>query len=198
MNPTLATLSALLRETLSDPRAGMRRVLDIGLPVEARWQALALVAVVSAILSQISIFLGPMGQGGGMMPGMGGSPVRVVILQVLVLALIVFGVDRIGRAMGGRGSFVDALLVVVWLQVVMIALQLVQVVALILVPPLAALIGLASVALFFWMLTSFVTELHGFASRGRVFGVVLLSFFAMAFVLAFLLTLLGVAPGMEG
>ena len=194
MDPTLANLGALLRETFSDPRGGMRRVLDLGLPMAARWQALALVAVVSALLSQLSVMLTPMAPGTEPLPGFGGGAFRVLILQLVLLVLFVAGLDRIGRAMGGRGTFPDAVLVIAWLQVIMVALQVAQVVALLLVPPMAMLVGLVSVGVFFWMLTGFACELHGFDNRGRVFGVILLSFFALAFVLAFALSIFGFQP----
>jgi hypothetical protein len=53
--------------------------------------------------------------------------------------------------------------------VVMVALQLVQFVAFLLSPALAGMIGLAGLVLFFWLMSSFIAELHGFASRGAVF-----------------------------
>ena len=62
----------------------------------------------------------------------------------------------------------------VWLQLLTVALQLLQLVASVIAPPLAGLIGLGGFVLFLWLMTAFIAELHGFRSRGLVFlGMVL-------------------------
>jgi DNA-binding transcriptional regulator of glucitol operon len=78
---------------------------------------------------------------------------------------------------------------VVWLQVIMLGVQVVQVVALIIAPPVAAIINLAGLVLFFWLMTSFIAELHGFTSRGKVLAGILVTSFAVAMILVFLLLL---------
>jgi hypothetical protein len=112
------------------------------------------------------------------------SPFRTAIVQWLFLALSVLLIHRVGRAFGGRGSFEDALLVVVWLQLVMLAVQVVQLVALALAPPLAGIIGLASIVLFFWLMSGFIAELHGFASRQKVLVGMLLVIFGAGLAIA--------------
>lgn len=197
MTLKLADLAALLRDTLTAPRPTMRRILDLGLPAGDMAAALALVAVISAILSEVTIYLTPVPGGSEMLRGMAGGPLMVAGLQLALLILIVAGIHRVGRAMGGQGDLAGAIVVVVWMQVVMIALQLAQLVTLVLIPPLASLIGLFSIAVFFWMMSSFVAELHRFDSLGRVFAMLLLGFVALALVLTFVLSLLGVAPSAE-
>lgn len=190
MDLTLPALAALVRESIADPRAAARRVLALPVPAEARWMLLALVVVVSVILTQLALWLFGMAD-----PSAGPvSPLLSGGLQAAVLVVIVAAVDRIGRLFGGRGSFADALLLVTWLQVVMIALQLVQLLVLILVPPLGGLVTLASLVIFFWVFTGFVAELHGFASRGQVFVVILMSLFLLSFLVATVLAMLGITP----
>jgi hypothetical protein len=197
MTLNLADLPALLRDTFTAPRPTMRRLLDAGLPLGAMAEALVLVAVISAILSEITIFLTPVPGGSEMIRGMAGGPLAIAVLQLVLLVLIVTGIDRVGRSMGGQGDLTGAIVVVVWMQVVMIALQLAQLVTLVLVPPLASLIGLLSIAVFFWMMSSFVAELHRFDSLGRVFAALLLGFVGLALVLTLILSLLGIAPPTE-
>ncbi|MGF6859960.1 hypothetical protein ABIE69_000515 [Rhodobacteraceae bacterium MBR-64] len=197
MNQTSAPFLSLLRVTFGDPRAGMRGVLNMGLPLRASVELLVLTAVVSAVLSEISVYLAPMPEGAELVRSIAALPISVVLLQVAFLGIVVIGIDRIGRAMGGRGDLTGAVLVVAWVQVVMIALQLAQMLAMVLVPPFSMLIGLASIGIFFWMITNFITELHGFAQRGRVFAVVFAGFMVLAMVLAFVLTSLGFVPPME-
>jgi hypothetical protein len=65
-------------------------------------------------------------------------------------------------------------LIVVWLQCLTLVLQLLQLVALVIAPPLAGIIGLGGFVLFLWLMTHFIAELHGFRNRGLVFlGMVL-------------------------
>ena len=58
----------------------------------------------------------------------------------------------------------------------------------VLVPPLAGILALAEVALFFWLLVHFVAELHGFKSLVATFAGVLgglcLLILALAVILA--------------
>ena len=58
----------------------------------------------------------------------------------------------------------------IWLQFIMALLQAVQLVAVLILPLLAALLGLVGLGLFFWLLTGFVAELHGFRSPMQVFA----------------------------
>jgi hypothetical protein len=118
------------------------------------------------------------------------SPFRSAVIQWVILAVTVFAIHRIGRAFGGRASLPDALLVVVWLQVIMLAVQVVQLVVLILFAPLAGLVNLAGLVLFFWLFTSFIAEIHGFASRWAVLAGVIGAGFAIAFVLVVVLSML--------
>ena len=99
-------------------------------------------------------------------------------------------IHRVGKAFGGRGSFPDALLIVVWLQLLTLALQLLQLVASLVAPPLVGVIGLGGFVLFLWLMTAFIAELHGFASRGLVFLGMILTAIAAGFVLGIVLILL--------
>lgn len=182
-------LSALARLTLSDPRRAARVLLAEGVPTRARSAGLLLVAVVSALLASLQAFegTGPMDPLSAFMLS---SPFRAAVMQWLFLALSVVLVDRVGRAFGGRGSFADALLVVVWLQLLMLVLQVAQLVVTFVSPVLAGLLGLAGFGVFLWLMTTFIAELHGFASRGLVFLGMVLTCLATGFVLGILLILI--------
>ena len=160
-------LLALAQLTLMDPRRAARVLLAEDVPMAARTAGLLLVAVVAAVLASLPV---------GMQPGtvdpasafMLSSPLRAAMIQWFFLALSVVLIHRVGRAFGGHGSFADALLIVVWLQFLMLGFQLLQLMAFVASPPFAGLLGLAGIVLFFWLMASFVAELHGFASRGAV------------------------------
>jgi Yip1 domain len=158
---------ALAQLTLQNPRAAARSLLAEDVPLRARTGGLLLVAVASAFLASVQTGL----QTETLDPVSAfllASPIRAAVFQWLFFALTVVLIHNVGRAFGGKGSFPDALLVVVWLQLLMLALQLLQLVMSFLSPALAGIIGLSALVLFIWLMASFVAELHGFASRGAV------------------------------
>ncbi|MBA3908762.1 MAG: YIP1 family protein [Rhodobacter sp.] len=179
-------IMALVRLTLADPRAAARRLLSLDVPMSARTGGLLLMAVASTFLMQVGFLILPPTED-PVAAFMMQSPLRTAAIQWLILAVSVLLIHRIGRAWGGRGSLTDTLLVVVWLQVIMLGVQLVQTVLLLVAPPFAGLVNLAGIILFFWLMTSFIAELHGFASRGAVMAGILLASFGLAMILVLLL-----------
>lgn len=182
-----AGVSALLRETLVRPQEAGARVLRMDVPDDARWLGFVLVVVLSVILGQASVVL--MGEG-----GFGGSLLMMAVFQSMVLLGLVAGVQGIGRVFGGTGQFPDTLLLITWMQFVMLVFQLVQIVALIVIPPLFGIVTILSLLVFLRTLAGFVMVLHGFQSVLKVTIGILFSFFVMAFVMAVLLTAMGFNP----
>jgi Yip1 domain len=186
-------LADLVKLTLEDPRRGVRAVLNLGIPLPARTAALLLMAVGSALLTHLGFLVLPPSED-PVMAFITGSPLRTAVVQWVILACTVVLIDRVGRARGGTGNLADALLIVVWVQVIMLGLQVVQLVALLVAPPLAMIINLGGLVLFFWLLTNFIAELHGFSSRSAVFIGIAVTGLAVAFVLVLVLTLI-LGPG---
>jgi hypothetical protein len=195
MDLSLSTLFGELRHTLQDPRAGARRVIALNLPMQARWLALGIMAIGSAIITHLSYRLLPPVEADAFSNLMQ-SPVETTGFQGLILLATAFGVYRIGRMRGGTGSFPDALIVMVWLQFLMICVQVVQLLVMVALPPMVGVVNVAGLALFLWLLTSFVAELHGFRSLGLVFGGIVISMLVLGFALAIVLMLMsgGEAP----
>jgi hypothetical protein len=197
MTFSINTLLSLVVQTVKSPQEGASTILSFGLPREVLVQLLTLVVVLSVLMGQ----LGVVAMGGGMQDGaMTGpfvmSPVMATFIQFALLVVLVGAVHVIGRALGGRGSFEEALALVTWLQFILLSLQVVQIVALVVFPMLGAVIGLASVALFLWLLVNFVAVIHGFSSLGLVFAGVLISAFGILFAMSLLLAMLGLSiPG---
>lgn len=183
-----AVLMGLVRETLARPRDAGLRVLGMDVPDDARWLSFVLVVVLSILLGQASVLL--MGEG----EGIGGSLLVMAVFQTMVLLALVVGVQGIGRIAGGRGSFPDTLLLVTWLQFVMLVFQIVQIIALILVPPLFGVVTILSLLVFLRTLTAFVQVLHGFESFFKTGVAILFSFFGVAMLMAIVLSILGFAP----
>lgn len=187
MELNAATVTALVRETLTRPREAAQRLLSMDVPDDARWLGFVIVIVLSVLVGQLSLLL--MGEGfqGGML--------FMAMFQSSILLGMVVAVQGIGRALGGTGSFPDTLLLIAWLQFVMIVFQLVQLVSLLVIPPLFSLITVLALVVFLYLLTNFIVALHGFASALKVLIGIIFSFFGVAMALAILLSILGLAPG---
>ena len=182
-------IGALVQLTLQEPRQAARVLLAEDVPIRARTVGLLLVAVLSSLLASLQI--GPDLTGlDPLSRFMLASPLRAAVFQWLFLALTVVLTYRVGRVFGGHGSLPDALLVVAWLQVPMLALQVVQIAATLVAPPLAGIIGLGGFALFLWLMTAFVAELHGFRSRGKVFLGLVLTAHGTGFILGTVIVLI--------
>jgi Yip1 domain len=179
---------SLTQLTLQDPRQATRVLLAEGVPMRARTGGLLLVAVVSAVFASLQLGTSPQALD-PLSAFMLASPFRAAVVQWLFLALTVILIHRVGRAFGGRGSFPDALLVVVWLQLLTLAIQVLQLAATLVAPPLAGIIGLGGFVLFLWLMTAFIAELHGFSSRGLVFFGMVLTALGVGLVLGFVLIL---------
>jgi Yip1 domain len=189
MTPLTYQLADLARQTLDDPRAVVRSLVALRVPLPARTAGLLLVSVLSALLLHLGFLILPEAED-PIARFMSQSPFRSAVIQWLILVVTVLAIHRIGRAFGGRASLPDALLVVVWLQVIMLGVQVLQLLALILFAPLAGLVNLAGLVLFFWLFSSFIAEIHGFSSRWAVLAGVLGSGFSIAFVLVVVISIL--------
>lgn len=186
MDLSLATLLSLARFTVQNPREGARRVMQANLPVAARWAALALMAVASAMLAHLAFALMP-AQVRQAMDGAMSSPFSSAMLQGTLMLVSVFAIHYIGRFFRGTGRFEDALILMVWLQFILLILQVVQIVVQVLLPPAAVLVGYVSVGLFLWLLSNFVAELHGFRSVVKTLLSVIVILILIGFLLAMLL-----------
>lgn len=189
-----ADLTLLLQQSLQSPRSAARRLLDWQLPSSTAFLAIALMAVISAGLTGVSMLVAPEQIDPNLLM-MFKNPLQVAVLQGLVMLVMAMLVQGIGRMFGGSGRLTDALVLIAWTEVLLCLLQLAQIVLVVLSPSLAAALGLFGLVLFLWVLASFIAELHGFASAGKV----LVGLIATVFVLAFAMAVLTVAlMGMKG
>lgn len=193
---SLLSLPDLLRlavETLRAPRPTFARLHRMNLPAEALWIALALTVVISMIFGVLmTLLLGGPPPEGDAEAVVAPNPIPLGFAQFAILLVAVLLIHRVGRMMGGRGDFNGSILAVAWLQFVLTCFQIVQTAVILISPILGLPVFVAGLVIFFWLLTSFIAELHGFTSPGRVFGMVLLVMMGLALGLSVLLTLLGV------
>ena len=189
MDWNLPNLLSALRYSLQSPRDAIRQVIDSEPPMTARWIALLLVAIASTFLTLLSFSLVPSDELPPALVRSMGSPLSLAVIHLVVLFVSVHLLFRIGRFRNGRGSFADCLTVLIWFQIIMLAVQAVQLALQVLLPPFAPAAYLAGLALFFWLLTNFVAELHGFASLSKTFLGILVALAGLTLLLGFGLAL---------
>ncbi|MCR8723712.1 Yip1 family protein [Frigidibacter sp. ROC022] len=187
----LRDLLPLARDTISDPKGVLRQLIGLGLDRETLWIALGATTAVGVLLAEVMLAILRQ-QGVEPMFSFGTLPLGSALIEFALLAILIVAILWAGRMLGGTGTLDGAILAVTWLQFIMALVQVAQLVAMLTLPFLAGVLGLFSVVLFFWLLTSFVAEIHGFRSRPRVFAGILIGLLALATVLVFVLTLIGV------
>ena len=194
---TFDDFKALTRQTLRNPEQAARWLIDQGWPMQVRWMALVLAVSLSGLLAYASTLLFPL-------PADEGAAVFLISRQPLVLAgmqlvAIVVGAGLmagVGRMFGGHGRFEDALLLTVWIEVMLLIVQLAQIVLSLALPALAGILGIIAVALFLWLTVQFTKALHGFTSGPKVLLVMFGTLLVMGFVLSFFMAALGLMPEM--
>lgn len=199
-------MTDILKESFVDPRAATRRIIAMDLPVPVLWQALAAVVALSVLLDQGLFWLSFSGVS---LPNPDSlspmdarvleltriyaeNPLLVAALQGALAVIAVLATTLIGQAMGGTGRFEDALAMIAWFQALLFLLQVAQMVVGLILPPLTGLAGMAALILFFYLITMFVTELHGFRNPASVFAMIIVTLIGIAMTLAVLMSLLGV------
>ena len=195
MELSFAALMPLVRESFRAPRATFARILGMAPSLEARVLAAAAITVLSALIGHLANILFPLPVETAFTWATT-SPLRLLLVQGLMVGYTVAAVTVVGRMFGGKAAAHDVLLLVVWIEFILLIVQAVQLVMMVLFPLVATLAGIASVGVFFWLLTHAVAVLHGFSRLPLIFLGILGTIFVSALGLSFLLALLGF-PALE-
>ncbi len=125
------------------------------------------------------------------------SPFGLAVLLGSILIAMVFAFYFTGQMLGGTGRFPGALLLLTWWQAMGVAVQVMQLVAVMILPFLAGFVTLAGFAYLTVALVVAIDVLHGFNNIGKAIGTVIVAFLGTAFGLALILSLVGMtAQGM--
>ncbi|PPB79711.1 Yip1-like protein [Albidovulum inexpectatum] len=190
-------LRDLLVQTFREPRLAAQRLMALDLPVDARWAALGLVSILSVIETHLAVMILPrLGQSPAFL--MMANPLTAALMQFATLAIVSAAIAQGGRIFGGNGRFADALILVAWVEFVLTIAQLVQTVALLLLPPIGLAVGIAALAVFVWLMVQFTAALHGFADAMKVLLGLVAGFILMAVAAAIVFSALGLVPQMPG
>lgn len=194
---TSEMFKGMVRLTFRNPEEAAHLLLSQGWPMSVRWMALLLAVSVSGVLAFVSAQLFPVPQDAE-------TPVFALSQQPLILAgfqfaAIVIGawlMAGVGRMFGGHGRFEDALLLAVWIEVILLIVQVVQIVLSLILPGAGAIMGIIAIALFLWLTVQFVKALHGFSSGPKILLVMFGTLLAMGFIMSFFAASLGLLPEM--
>lgn len=192
MHFTPGYLFGMALQTVPEPRKVARDLFDLGLNRETLWTALLLMVVLATGLSVIADILFPIDA--QLMGPLLSNPATLGLIEGAVMFGLATAIHVIGRLMGGQGTLENAIMTVVWMEFIFLGLQVVTVILTLIAPAMAALLMFASVFIFFWVLTHFTVENHGFQSAGLVFTSILIFMVLAVFALSFILVLLGVEP----
>lgn len=190
-------IGALLRETIVEPRGAARRLMEMRLDLRTVWMAFALVMVLGTALGLLMRMVFPVPRELlEQIPllRLQDQPLIAGAVQSIFLIAIAWAMAAIGRRFGGDGRFDQTLLLVSWMEFTLMMVQVVQIFATLLFPPVATLIGFAGFGLFFMLLTVFSAEANGFTSLPLVFLGVLASLLLAALVAAVFFVFFGLMP----
>lgn len=192
----LGQMVQLAVETLRSPKSSAERILSFQVDRGQLWLAVALVAVLSVLASNLTLLFvpGEMVTSGGPLPQ---SPLVLAMVIWGLLVVSVFCTFYIGRAFDGDGTMEGALLTTIWLQFVLLLLQAFQIVLFLVSPLFAVLFGYLGAAYVFYIFLNFVQVMHGFKSLGVVFAGTLVSMIGLLFGVSLLIGLIAGLFGLE-
>lgn len=186
---TFRDLGRMILRSLFDPAAVARILIDWRLPRDVLWMALGLVTVLSVLL--VALTQGPAPElPAGSQPVIV-SPFAYAAILGASLVLLVFALQVIGQMLGGTGDLGAALALVIWLEVVALALRVAQAAASLLLPPLAGPISFVGMGVLLWCLMAFTNILHGFDSFGKSILTIVLAAVGIGLGLGLILSLIG-------
>ncbi len=184
---------ALVIDSVARPRDAARGVIGLGVPQNVVLMAAVAVTCVGMVLAWAMAMVGP-GVADGVAAAIFGNPILSAVAEFAGMLIMAALTARVGRALGGTGGFWDALTLIVWLNAVMLIVQFAQFILLVVAPPVAGMVGLATLLWATWVFANFVAELHGFRNALMVLGGVILTAIVVLFAVSVLFAILGVVP----
>ena len=189
-------LGPLVQESIRSPATAARRVLDLGLPRDVLWTALALAAIINTFLVLLIIEMSstPMP-----LPGYFDRPLALFVLIAGLTVVYVHAMFWSGKAIGGSGTLTDILAVVVWFQVLRAMAQVCVILVSLALPGLGALLSLVVAVWSFWIFMNFLATALNLATPWHALAVLAVSFVGLILGLGILTALIGgIAQGSIG
>ncbi|SEW07329.1 Yip1 domain-containing protein [Cognatiyoonia koreensis] len=192
---TLNALIQLIFQSFTNPRDIAQALTSWQFSRNALWSAFAIVAIISGILNfAMGGFVGEDPLAAAMLQ----TPMLATMIVAVTNIVMVFCLHFVGQMLGGKGEFSDTLLVVIWLQVVGIPVQLLQLLMLIAAPGLYTAVVLAGGIIVFYVTLHFIDVLHRYNSLWAAFGTVVISGLGVAIGFAMIIAVIGGAAVQSG
>ncbi|MFQ3354514.1 MAG: hypothetical protein ACI8Y9_000245 [Paracoccaceae bacterium] len=177
----LSDIFKMVLSTLKDPREGASNILAFAPTRQMLWFSMIVVVIISILMSEIANYMLPVVPDNTIIVVMD-IPLLAAGILMFIMVVMIYCTHYIGQACGGNGRLDESFSVVIWLQSIMISLQLLQLLIIPFFPNLAVVFGLFGGVVFFWLYINFVTVLHGFNSLGKVTVGVIFSIVGVFFV----------------
>lgn len=199
MMPSFRQMMEMVGRSIRSPREGAQEVLALGVPREAIGVIVGFVIILNVLVTEVALMsmVMALGQEAAIIAEMGGQPIYSAILRVISFVITIGAVFWIGRAMGGTGSLEETAILLSWFQFLLACTMVGMIVATLILPPIAAILGLVTLLMIPWVFTNFIAALHGFQSLISVFFCVVVFSFIGLFLVSLLVSLFGGvdAPG---
>lgn len=186
---SVVALMPLVQTTLRDPKEAAARIMALNLGRDVLWPALALVALVNTAIVLLLIAVSPPEM---VLPGYFASPLALFVLLTGLLVIYVHALYWAGRAIGGAGALEELLALMVWLQALRAAAQLLVMVLGTLIPSLGALMSLVIAVWGFWILLNFIAAALRLPSLLHALGSLVLGGIGVVIGVGVLLFLFGI------
>jgi hypothetical protein len=187
------TWKDLFLDTVRDPEAAGRAVMEIAMSRRDVWLAVIAVAALNAVFSTLLGLLSPAPPPDAQsVPVISLSPLPQALLIGGLLVLLAHVLTWVGRMFGGTGQIDDMLKLMIWMQVVAMVLQAANLVILLALPLLGGFLVIVIVVIMLRVLISFVKVGHGFDGLLKASLVLFASFIGMVIGLSLFLALIGV------
>lgn len=175
--------------TLRDPASAARALMALQVPRAALRVGLLLVSVLNTAMFVLANWLVPPQPG---QPVLFDIPAPIYLLLVICgLVMMIHAVFWTGRILGGTGSLVDVMVLILWLQALRVAVQVIILALIFIAPLLSAVVVFATGLLGIFIMLHFVNQAHRLNSLWRSAGVLVASLLAIVVGLSVLLSLLG-------
>ena len=195
MTPLATDLSGLLRLVIlsvTAPRMAARYLVATELSRAVLWQVLLLVTLLSVLL--VAITQGPMPD----LPPDSAAPISITPFAYTVilgasLVMLVFGLYFTGQSLGGTGSFPATLAIVIWMEVLGMAIRVMLAVVTLIAPMITGIAAIIAFGVLLWVLVNFLSVLHDFQSIGKAVLTLVLAVVGISIGITLILTIIGVS-----
>lgn len=182
--------------TIRNPLAAWQVLRARGPGAAEGWALILATAALAAILSWLGARLLPMSaEAGGVLAALAHAPLAMAGVQVMSAALGAFLLAEVGRIFGGTGRFAEALVAVGWVEAIMVLFQAAQLALTLVLPPLGALVGIATLLLAAYLVVAMTMAVHGFRNALLVVFGIIGTVMLTSLLLSMLAATLGLLPG---